>query len=94
MAMNVNNLTISFGATTGTSSTMATDWHLVLCRVGTVVAATDGAPQSWLGTRLDDRDDVPEDLKEAGRTILDSAYHSTSPAAASSGTTVLITLPV
>jgi signal transduction histidine kinase len=62
---------------------MATDWHLVLSRDGTVVAATDGAPQSWLGTRLDDRDDVPEDLKEAGRTILDSAYCSIAPVAAS-----------
>ena len=37
------------------------------------LAATDGAPASWVGTRLEDRDDVPEDLKEAGRTVLGSA---------------------
>ena len=37
------------------------------------LAATDGAPASWVGARLDDRDDVPEDLKEAGRAVLGSA---------------------
>ena len=62
---------------------MATDWHLVLSRDGTVLGATDGAPASWVGTRLDDRDDVPEDLKDAGRTVLGSAQHSASPVAAS-----------
>jgi signal transduction histidine kinase len=62
---------------------MATDWHLVLSRDGTVLGATDGAPPSWVGARLGDREDVPEDLKEAGRTVLARADHSASPAAAS-----------
>ena len=62
---------------------MATDWHLVLSRDGTVLGATDGAPASWVGTRLDDRDDVPEDLKQAERTVLGSAGHSALPVARS-----------
>jgi len=62
---------------------MATDWHLVLSRDGTVLGATDGAPASWVGTRLGDREDVPEDLKEAGRTLLDRASHSASAVEAS-----------
>jgi signal transduction histidine kinase len=62
---------------------MATDWHFVLSRDGTVLGATDGAPASWVGTRLDDRADVPEDLKAAGRSVLDTAHQSASPVAAS-----------
>jgi signal transduction histidine kinase len=62
---------------------MDTDWHLVLSRDGTVLGATDGAPSSWIGTRLDDRDDVPQDLKEAGRAVLGKAKRSASPTAAS-----------
>jgi signal transduction histidine kinase len=62
---------------------MATEWHLVLSRDGTVLAAMDGAPPSWVGTRLGNREDAPEDLKEAGRTVLASADHSASPVAAS-----------
>jgi hypothetical protein len=63
---------------------MGTDtaWHLVLSRDGTVMAATDGARASWVGTRLDDLGDVPDDLKEAGRALLDSGYHSASSVAA------------
>jgi hypothetical protein len=62
---------------------MGTDaaWHLVLSRDGTVMAATDGAPASWVGTRLDDPGEVPHDLKEAGRALLDSAYQPSSVAA-------------
>ena len=55
-----------------------TAWHLVLSRDGTVMAATDGACTSWVGTRLDDLGDAPEELKEAGRALLDNAYHSLS----------------
>jgi signal transduction histidine kinase len=62
---------------------MTTEWHLVLGRDGTVLGGTEGASASWVGTRLDERDDVPEDLKEAGRTVLDSAKSSASPFAAS-----------
>lgn len=62
---------------------MTTDWHLVLSRDGTVLGATDGAPASWVGARLDDREDVPEELKDAGRTVLRRASHSTSSVAAS-----------
>jgi signal transduction histidine kinase len=59
-----------------------TAWHLVLTHDGIVMAATDGAPRSWVGTRLADLDDAPVDLKEAGRELLDTAYHSASSAAA------------
>jgi signal transduction histidine kinase len=61
----------------------ATDWHLVLGRDGTVLGATDGAPASWVGAHLDDRDDVPEDLKKAGRSALGGAYHAGSTIATS-----------
>ena len=60
----------------------ATAWHLVLTPDGIVMAATDGAPRSWVGTPLADLDDAPDDLKEAGRELLDTAYHSASSAAA------------
>ena len=62
---------------------METDWHLVLSRDGTVLGATDGAPASWVGTRLEDRDDVPEDLKQVGGSVLGSADHSALPVARS-----------
>jgi signal transduction histidine kinase len=62
---------------------MATEWHLVLSRDGTVLAAMGGAPASWVGTRLDDRNDLPEDLKDAGRTVLGNVSHTASPVAAS-----------
>jgi signal transduction histidine kinase len=62
--------------------TPAPGWHLVLSRDGTVLAAMDGAPPSWVGARLDDRDDVPEDLKEAGRTVLATTVHQAPPVAA------------
>lgn len=58
---------------------MTTEWHLVLSRDGTVLAATEGARVSWVGRRLDDCDDASEDLKEAGRRILDGSDHSASP---------------
>jgi signal transduction histidine kinase len=60
-----------------------TDWHLVLSRDGIVLGATDGAPGSWVGTRLDDCAGAPEDLKEAGRRTLSRAVHSASPTAVS-----------
>jgi signal transduction histidine kinase len=62
---------------------MATDWQLILSRDGTVLGATEGAPASWIGTKLDERNDVPKHLKEAGRALLDRANHSATPAAAS-----------
>ena len=60
----------------------ADDWHLVLSRDGTVLGATDGAPAAWIGRRLDDRDDVPEDLKAAARAVLASGLHSPAPGSA------------
>ena len=65
------------------ATTMAPDWHLVLSRDGTVLAATDGAPAAWVGTRLVERADVPADLKDAGRALLGNSDHSTSSRAAS-----------
>ena len=62
---------------------MAADWHLVLTHDGTVLGATDGAPESWVGARLDDRKDVPEDLRDAARTVLGVAHRSTGATAVS-----------
>lgn len=58
---------------------MAADWHLVLGRDGTVLVATDGAPPSWIGKRIEDCCEAPEDLKVAARDLLDHAVHSTGP---------------
>jgi signal transduction histidine kinase len=58
---------------------MASDWHLVLSRDGTVLGAAGGAPGAWVGRRLGDGDDVPEDMKEAGRAVLGSAEHVALP---------------
>jgi signal transduction histidine kinase len=62
----------------------ATDWHLILGRDGTVIGATDGAPESWIGARINESADAPEELKEAGRTLLRTPHH----AAAAVATTV------
>jgi light-regulated signal transduction histidine kinase (bacteriophytochrome) len=69
-----------------TSPVTAADWHLVLGRDGTVLGATDGAPAAWVGAHLDERADVPEDLKEAGRTAVVRAHESASPG----GTAILL----
>jgi signal transduction histidine kinase len=56
----------------------AAAWRLIFSRDGTVLAATDGAPASWVGGRLQDRVDVPEDVREAGRVAVRRALHSAS----------------
>jgi hypothetical protein len=38
------------------------EWRLTLSRAGTILGATDGTPDSWLGRRPDDRND---DLEES-----------------------------
>jgi signal transduction histidine kinase len=58
------------------------DWGVVLARDGTVLAVTDGAPASWVGARLLECGDVPEDLKDAARALLERAYRSGHPAVA------------
>jgi signal transduction histidine kinase len=58
------------------------DWSVVLARDGTVLAVTHGAPASWIGARLVERDDVPEDVKEVERALLERAYRSGQPAVA------------
>jgi signal transduction histidine kinase len=60
----------------------ATDWHLILGRDGTVIGATDGAPESWIGARIDECVDAPEELKEAGRTLLRTPHHTAAAVAA------------
>ena len=57
-------------------------WHLVLSRDGTVLGAAEGAPSAWLSRRLDECDDAPEDLKEAGRAILRRASERSGPVSA------------
>ncbi len=61
---------------------IATDWHLVLGRDGTVIGATDGAPASWVGARLDACADAPAELKEAARSLLDAPHPSGAAVAA------------
>jgi signal transduction histidine kinase len=57
------------------------DWSLVLSRDGTVLAAADGAPRSWVGLRLADCADAPDDVKEASRTLLEGSSASPPPVA-------------
>src|SRR3974390_3424826 len=45
------------------------EWHLVLSRDGTVLAATDGAPPDWVG-RPFQMNDAPVDLKSAVGRLL------------------------
>jgi signal transduction histidine kinase len=49
------------------------EWHVVLTRDGTVVAALDGAPASWVGARLADWPDAPDDARQAAAALLASA---------------------
>jgi signal transduction histidine kinase len=62
------------------------DWSLVLSRDGTVLAAADGAPRSWIGLRLADCADAPADVQEAGRALLEGTSASPS--------TVALTVPL
>jgi len=73
----------SDGATTVSPESPASDadWDLVLARDGTVLAAAEGTPASWVGRRLDDCDGAPEDVKEATYTVLERAYHEAAPLA-------------
>lgn len=68
---------------------IATDWHLILGRDGTVIGATDGAPESWIGAWIGECADAPEELKEAGRTLLRIPHHT----AAAVATTVRLKSP-
>jgi signal transduction histidine kinase len=57
------------------------DWSLVLSRDGTVLAAADGAPRAWMGLRLADCADAPDDLQEACRAVLERTSASSAPGA-------------
>lgn len=61
---------------------MTTDWQVVLTADGAVLAVAGGAPSEWIGTRLDDRGDLPAAMREAVRTLLDDLHGSISPMAA------------
>jgi signal transduction histidine kinase len=63
-----------------TTERSATEWSLVLSRDGTVLAA-DGAPRSWIGVHLADCADAPDDVKEAGRAVLEATTTSLAPTA-------------
>jgi signal transduction histidine kinase len=54
-------------------------WTLVLTADGTVLVADGGAPTSWIGSRLADRTDVPEDVKAASRELVERAHQSSRP---------------
>ena len=56
---------------------MAMDWHLILSRDSTILDAI-GAPGRWIGSQLHDRDDIPQNLKDAGRLTLSKANHPAS----------------
>jgi signal transduction histidine kinase len=57
------------------------DWSLVLSRDGTVLAAEGGAPRSWIGVHLADCADATDDVKEAGRAVLEATTASLAPTA-------------
>jgi signal transduction histidine kinase len=72
-------------------------WHLVLTRDATVVVATEGAPESWIGARLEDCPDVPEDLAQAVDSLFSGASRSIVPVSTtvrleSTGETVSLTV--
>jgi two-component system, OmpR family, sensor histidine kinase TctE len=69
-------------AAPGSATATPTCWHLVFSCDGTVLGATDGAPPAWTGMQLHDRDDVPQDLKDAGREVLHRARVTASSVAA------------
>lgn len=76
---------------------MDTDWHLVLTRDGTIVVATNGAPASWIGARLDDCGDAPLDLKLAAAALVHGVTNPPSPVTVavplqSTGETVSLTV--
>jgi signal transduction histidine kinase len=52
-------------------------WHVILSRDGTVLNA-DGAPTSWIGTSIE-RQNVPDDFKEAVRALLRRSNHAGAP---------------
>jgi len=58
------------------------DWQVVLARDGTVLAATDGAPHSWVGMLLPSASEAPEDARQAARELLGLAHDSHFPIAA------------
>jgi signal transduction histidine kinase len=62
------------------------NWSLVLSRDGTVLAAADRAPRSWIGLRLADCADAPDDVQEAGRAVLEGTKASPFP--------VVVTVPL
>ena len=55
---------------------MATDWHLVLSRDGTVLAVGRPMAAHWVGARLDDCSDAPIELRQAVRTLLPEMQRS------------------
>ena len=59
----------------------AADWQVVLTADGAVLAVTGGAPPQWVGTRLEDRADLPPDVRQAVRALLDELHGSTAPIA-------------
>jgi len=74
----------------GSSSSTASDepvfvdatWHLVCAHDGTILMATGLLPASAIGGRIDNRSDVPEDLKDAVAAALEhSRLHPGPPAA-------------
>ena len=61
---------------------MTADWQVVLTADGAVLAVTGGAPSEWIGTRLDDREDLPAGMRQAVRALLDDLHGSIAPIAA------------
>jgi signal transduction histidine kinase len=56
------------------------DSFLVLSRDGTVIDVPANVPRAWIGTRLDDRSDVPEELKQLGREAIERSTSEPRPA--------------
>jgi signal transduction histidine kinase len=72
-------------------------WHLVLGYDGTVLVAAGGAPASWVGGRLEDLEDAPDDLKQAAATLVGDARHAIAAVSvevplASMGTTTYVSV--
>lgn len=73
---------------------MIADQVVVMMADGTILSVTGGAPPEWIGTRIDEREDVPADLRrlaaDTRRQLLDAGGRDgmVQTSRASAGTTV------
>jgi two-component system sensor histidine kinase BaeS len=58
---------------------MTSEWLMVLNADGTVLAVDGGAPVDWIGTRVEDRADVPDEVRNVSAQARRQIHESTTP---------------